>query len=163
VNPRNNIPRVFKESVKNLRFAIVVSKFNQSITKRLLDGAEKCFLKHNIPEKNRKVIYCPGSFELPQVANRLAAQKKWNAIICLGAVIRGETPHFEYVSRETAHGIQNVALRYSIPVIFGVLTTDNEQQALDRTGGPQGHKGWDAALTAIEMAALFRTLKRTSR
>jgi 6,7-dimethyl-8-ribityllumazine synthase len=163
VNPKNNIPRVFQESVKDFRFAIVVSKFNQSITERLLDGAEECLRKHNIPEKNRKVIYCPGSFELPQVANQLAAQKKWNAIICLGAVIRGETPHFEYVSAETARGIQDVALSHSIPVIFGVLTTDNEQQALDRTGGLHGHKGWDAALTAIEMAAIFRKLKRTSR
>jgi 6,7-dimethyl-8-ribityllumazine synthase len=97
------------------------------------------------------------------VANRLAAQKKWDAIICLGAVIRGETPHFEYISAETARGIQDVALRHSVPVIFGVLTTNNEQQALDRIGGSQGQKGWDAALTAIEMAALFRTLKRTSR
>lgn len=159
MNPKNYIPRVFQESAKKFRFAIVVSKFNQSITERLLEGAEQCLRKHKVPEKNRKVIYCPGSFELPQVANRLAAQKKWDAIICLGAVIRGETPHFEYVSTETARGIQDVALHHSIPVIFGVLTTDNEQQALDRTYGSQGHKGWDAALTAIEMAALFRTIK----
>ena len=107
------------------------------------------------------MIFCPGAFELPQVANRLALQKKWDVIICLGAVIRGDTPHFKYVSTETARGIQNVALRHTIPVVFGVLTTDNEQQALDRVGGTQGHKGWDAALTALEMAALFRTLKRT--
>jgi 6,7-dimethyl-8-ribityllumazine synthase len=163
VNPKNHTPRNVQLSSAKLRFAIIVSKFNYPITEKLLDGAEQCLRKHNIPEKNWKVVYCPGSFELPQVANRLAAQKKWDAIICLGAVIRGETPHFEYISAETARGIQDVALRHSLPVIFGVLTTDNEQQALDRIGGSQGHKGWDAALTAIEMAALFRTLKRTTR
>lgn len=108
-------------------------------------------------------MYCPGAFELPQVAQQLAQQKRWDAIICLGAVIRGETPHFDYVCKETARGIQDVALRYSIPVVFGVLTTDNERQALDRVGGPQGHKGWDAALTAMDMAFLFQSLKRTSR
>jgi 6,7-dimethyl-8-ribityllumazine synthase len=133
-----------------------------SITK-LLDGAERCLREHNVPRKNQKVVFCPGAFELPQVANRLAAQKKWDAIICLGAIIRGETPHFEYVSAETARGIQEVALRHSVPVVFSVLTTNNEQQALDRLGGKQGHKGWDAVLTAIEMAVLFRALKRPSR
>ncbi len=163
MNPKNYIPEVVHEPADKFRFAIVVSKFNQHITKRLLDGAEQCLQKHNVPEKNRKVLYCPGSFELPQVANRLAAQKKWDAIICLGAVIRGETSHFEYVCAETARGIQDVALRYSIPVVFGVLTTDNEQQALDRTCGSKGHKGWDAALTAIEMAALLKKLKRNPR
>jgi 6,7-dimethyl-8-ribityllumazine synthase len=129
----------------------------------LLEGAEHCLRDHGVPKKNQKVIFCPGAFELPQVANLLAEQKKWDAIICLGAIIRGDTPHFEYISAETARGIQDVALRYSLPVVFGVLTTDNEQQALDRVGGAQGHKGWDAALTALEMAALFKTLKRRSR
>jgi 6,7-dimethyl-8-ribityllumazine synthase len=109
------------------------------------------------------VFYCPGSFELPLVADRLAAQKRWDAVICLGAIIRGETPHFAYVSAETARGIQDVALRCSLPVIFGVLTTDNKKQALDRSGGSRGHKGWDAAVTAIEMAALLRTLKQKKK
>jgi 6,7-dimethyl-8-ribityllumazine synthase len=109
------------------------------------------------------VFYCPGSFELPLVADRLAAQKRWDAVICLGAIIRGETPHFAYVSAETARGIQDVALRCSLPVIFGVLTTDNKKQALDRSGGGRGHKGWDAAVTAIEMAALLRTLKQKKK
>ena len=129
----------------------------------MLEGAEQCLRDNGVPEKNWKVVFCPGAFELPQVANRLAAQNKWDAIICLGAVIRGDTPHFEYISSETARGIQDVALRYSLPVVFGVLTTDNERQALDRAGGAQGHKGWDAALTALEMAAFFKTLKRKSR
>jgi 6,7-dimethyl-8-ribityllumazine synthase len=163
VNQKKHTTRTLQESAAKFRFALVVSRFNHPITEKLLEGAERCLLEHNVSEKNRKVVYCPGSFELPQVANRLALQKKWDAIICLGAVIRGETPHFEYVSAETARGIQEVALRHSLPVIFGVLTTDNEQQALDRVGGLHGHKGWDAALTAIEMVTLFQTLKRTSR
>ena len=163
MNPKNHTSGIFQESAAKFRFAIVVSRFNRPITERLLTGTEQCLREHSVPEKNWKVVYCPGSFELPQVANRLAAQKKWDAIICLGVIIRGETPHFEYISTETARGIQDVALRHSLPVVFGVLTTDNEQQALDRIGGSQGHKGREAALTAIEMAALFRTLKRTSR
>lgn len=154
---------MFQGSAATLHFAIVVSRFNHHITAKLLEGAEDCLRDHGVPEKNRKVIFCPGAFELPQVANRLAFQRKWDAIICLGAVIRGDTPHFEYISAETARGIQEVALRYSLPVVFGVLTTDNEQQARDRVGGMQGNKGWDAALTALEMAALFKTLKRKSR
>ncbi len=160
MNPRNRIQRTFKGSTANIRIALVVSRFNDHITAQLLDGATRCLREHGVPEKNRKVVFCPGAFELPQVASRLAAQKKWNAIICLGAVIRGDTPHFEYVAAETAHGIQNVALHFSVPVVFGVLTTDNEQQALDRVGGTEGHKGWDAALTALEMAGLFKSLKR---
>lgn len=154
---------MFQGSAAKLRFAVVVSRFNHHITAKLLEGAEHCLRDHGVPEKNWKVIFCPGAFELPQVANWLAMQKKWDAIICLGAVIRGDTPHFEYISTETARGIQDVALHYSLPVVFGVLTTDNEQQALDRIGGAQGHKGWDAALAALEMATLFKTLKRRSR
>ena len=163
MNPRKQTLKTFQGSAAKFQFAIVISRFNQNITTKLLEGAERCLRDHGVSEKNRKIISCPGAFELPQVANRLAAQKKWDAIICLGAVIRGDTPHFEYVSAETARGIQDVALRYSLPVVFGVLTTDNERQALDRVGGAQGHKGWDAALTALEMAALFKTMKRRSR
>lgn len=160
MNPKKHIKKTFQGSVTKLRFAVLVSRFNQNITSKLLDGAEQCLRDHGVPKKNWEVIFCPGAFELPQVANLLAEQKKWDAIICLGAVIRGDTPHFEYISAETARGIQDVALRYSLPVVFGVLTTENEQQALDRVGGVQGHKGWDAALTAIEMASSFKTLKR---
>jgi 6,7-dimethyl-8-ribityllumazine synthase len=163
MNPKKQTRQSFKGSTAKLRFAVVVSRFNNHITAKLLEGVEHCLRDHGVLEKNWNVIFCPGAFELPQVANRLAVQKKWDAIICLGAVIRGETPHFEYISAETARGIQDVALRYSVPVVFGVLTTDNEQQALDRIGGAQGHKGWDAALTALDMAALFHTLKRKSR
>lgn len=161
MNSKNRTRKTFQGPTAKYRFAIVVSRFNQNVTKKLLEGAEHCLKEHGVPEKNWKVVYCPGAFELPQVANKLAIWKKWNAIICLGAVIRGDTPHFEYVAAETARGIQGVALRHSIPIIFGVLTTNNEQQALERVGGIQGDKGWDAALTAIEMAALFQTLRRT--
>ena len=163
MNPMKQTSKTFQGSTAKLQFVIIVSRFNQHITSKLLEGAEHCLRDHGVPEKNRKVVFCPGAFELPQVANRLAAQNKWDAIICLGAIIRGETPHFEYISAETARGIQEVALRYSLPVVFGVLTTDNEQQALDRVGGVQGHKGWDAAFTALEMAAFFKSLKRKSR
>lgn len=162
MNSKNRNHKTFQGSIANKRFAIVVSQFNQNVTKKLLESAERCLNEHGVPEKNRKVVYCPGAFELPQVANKLAVQKKWNAIICLGAIIRGDTPHFEYVAAETARGIQAVALHHSIPIVFGVLTTNNEQQALERVGGVQGDKGWDAALTAIEMAALFQTLRHTS-
>jgi 6,7-dimethyl-8-ribityllumazine synthase len=163
MNPKKYTRKKFQGSAAALHFAVVVSRFNHHITAKLLEGAEHCLRDHGVQEKNRKIIFCPGAFELPQVANQLAVQKKWDAIICLGAVIRGDTPHFEYVCSETARGIQEVALRYSLPVVFGVLTTDNEQQAFDRVGGAQGNKGWDAALTALEMAALFKTLKRKSR
>ena len=163
MNPKKHTRRTFKGSTAKLQFAIVVSRFNRRITTKLLEGAKDCLRDYGVSEKNWKVIFCPGAFELPQVANQLAVQKKWDAIICLGAIIRGDTPHFEYVSKETARGIQEVALRYSIPVVFGVLTTDNEQQALDRVGGKQGHKGWDAALTALEMADLFKILKHASQ
>jgi 6,7-dimethyl-8-ribityllumazine synthase len=163
MNLKKQTSKMFRGSTNKLQFVIIVSRFNQHITAKLLEGAEHCLRDHGIPEKNWKVVFCPGAFELPQVANRLAAQNKWDAIICLGAVIRGDTPHFEYISAETARGIQDVALRYSLPVVFGVLTTNNEQQAMDRVGGDQGHKGWDAAMTAIEMAAFFKTLKRKSR
>jgi len=143
------------------RFAVVVSRFNVTITKRLLDGAVECLKKHGVRDEDVKVFPCPGAFELPQVANALCSQGGWDAIICLGAVIRGETPHFEYVSSEAARGIQEVALRHSAPVTFGVLTTNSRRQAMDRSGGKHGNKGWDAALAAVEMVEVFdRVIKR---
>ena len=154
---------VSPQEIRSLRFAIVVSRFNISVTAKLLEGAEECLLHHGLTKKNYRIFYCPGSFELPQVANVLAAQKEWQAIICLGAVIRGETPHFEYVAAETARGVMETSLRWSKPVVFGVLTTNTEKQALDRAGGKEGHKGWDAALTAIEMTSVFRSVQGTSK
>jgi 6,7-dimethyl-8-ribityllumazine synthase len=159
VNKKSTPLKVIDKPAAKFRYAIIVSQFNKRVTAKLLDGVEQCLHKHGVSEKDRKVFSCPGAFELPQVANVLAGQKQWDVIICLGAVIRGDTPHFEYVCAETARGIQDVALKHALPVVFGVLTTDSEQQALDRVGGTQGHKGWDAALTAIEMAALFHSIK----
>jgi 6,7-dimethyl-8-ribityllumazine synthase len=126
----------------------------------MLEGTVECLRAHGVPEQSYRVFVCPGAFELPQAANRLAAQARWDAVVCLGAVIRGETPHFEYVSAEAARGIQEAALRHRIPVVFGVLTTNTERQALDRSGGRHGNKGWDAAVTALEMVSLFRTMDR---
>mgnify|MGYP001566374151 FL=1 len=152
-----------RTSGRGYRFAIVVSRFNVSITKKLLDAAVDCLKKHGVRKEDVRIFPCPGAFELPQVANVLCASGNWDAVICLGAVIRGETPHFEYVSSEAARGIQNVSLWHSLPVTFGVLTTDTKQQALERAGGKHGNKGWDAALAALEMAHLFEGLKKRRR
>ncbi len=144
-----------------MRIAIAVSAFHADITEGLLNGAQECLRQHGSRESDTAVFRCPGAFELPQIASKLAEQKRWDAVICLGAVIRGETPHFDYVASQSAAGIQQAALKHGLPVIFGVLTTDTVQQAVDRAGGKHGNKGWDAALTAIEMIMLFKDLKRT--
>ncbi|MBI2619000.1 MAG: 6,7-dimethyl-8-ribityllumazine synthase [Ignavibacteriales bacterium] len=146
-----------------MKIAIVVSRFNSGVTSKLLRGAEECLERRRAQRKHLAVFSCPGAFELPQVADKLAASGTWDAIVCLGAVIRGQTPHFDYVARGAAHGIQDVALKRGIPVIFGVLTTENEEQALARAGGNRGNKGWDAAEAAVDMVALFRTMKRSGK
>ena len=147
-------------SASTFRFAIVVSTFNRSVTEKLLNGAQECLKAHGLAKSRTKVFRCPGALELPQVANALVMSSRWDAVICLGAVIRGKTPHFEYVAAETSRGIQQVALRSRTPVVFGVLTTDTEEQARERAGGKHGNKGWDAAIAAIEMAALFKRIQR---
>jgi 6,7-dimethyl-8-ribityllumazine synthase len=139
-----------------MRFAIVVARFNRDITERLLEGAEAMFAKHDAAEV--RVAWVPGAYELPLVAKRCAGAGVVDAVVCLGAVIRGETAHFEFVAGETAAGITRAALDTGVPVIFGVLTVDNLEQALDRLGGSAGHKGEEAALTAIEMVSLLRDL-----
>jgi 6,7-dimethyl-8-ribityllumazine synthase len=143
---------------KKVRVALVVSRFNELVTSRLLSGAQDCLERHGCPESNRTVVRVPGSWELPLVANRLAASKRFDAIVALGALIRGETPHFDYLAAQVARGMAEVGMNSGIPVIFGVLTTDTVDQALDRAGAKSGNKGWDAALSAIEMANLFRAL-----
>lgn len=163
MNPKNYSLKKTRVAAKRIKFALVVSKFNHHVTQKLLDGAISCLKNHGISKKCWDVFYCPGAFELPQVANNLAAQKKWDAIICLGAVIRGETPHFEYVASAAAYGIQKTALEHSIPVIFGVLTTNDEKQAIERAGGLQGNKGWDAVITALEMHQLFKNVKNKKK
>jgi len=164
MNRAKKARRRWKEPVGRIRLAVVVSRFNAPVTKRLLEGAVECLRMHRIPKAAWRVVVCPGAFELPQVAHRLAATESWDAIVCLGAIIRGETPHFEFVSAEAARGIQQVALMYGLPVVFGVLTTNTERQALERSGGKFGNKGWDAIVTALEMISLFRSLgRRTPR
>jgi 6,7-dimethyl-8-ribityllumazine synthase len=140
-----------KLDATGLKFAIIVSRFNDLVSKGLLDGALDCLKRHGAEEASIDIIWAPGAFEIPVVAKKLAT-KKYNAIICLGAVIRGGTPHFDYVASEAAKGVAKVSLDSGIPVIFGILTTDNLEQALERAGAKPGNKGFAAAMSAIEMA-----------
>ena len=150
-----------KLSASDYKFAIIVSRFNESIGKRLLNGAIDCLKKHGCKDKNIDIINVPGAFEIPLAADKAAEKNKYNSIICLGAVIRGETPHFEYVSTAVSSGVLQVGLKHGLPVIFGVLTTDNLKQAKERSGEKTGNKGWEAALAAIEMADLVANLKKS--
>ena len=135
-------------------FGIVVSRFNEFITKRLLDGALDCLRRHGAKENAIEIVPCPGSFEIPQVAQQLANSGKYDAIVCLGCVIRGETPHFDYIAHAVSTGITRLALEANMPIVFGVLTTDSLEQAIERAGAKNGNKGWDSALAAIELADL---------
>jgi 6,7-dimethyl-8-ribityllumazine synthase len=137
------------------RFGIVVSRFNELITKKLLEGAIDCLVRHGADIDAISIAWVPGAFEIPLAAKKMAKSDKWNAIICLGAVVRGSTPHFDYVAAEVAKGIASVGLELETPVIFGVLTTDTIDQAVERAGMKSGNKGWNAALSAIEMADLM--------
>ncbi|MBM4166523.1 MAG: 6,7-dimethyl-8-ribityllumazine synthase [Ignavibacteria bacterium] len=150
-------------SAQEFSFGIVLSRFNSLVTEKLLTGAIDCLLRHGVKEKNISVARCPGAFEISQVAARLVASEEFDAIICLGCIVRGETPHFDYVASATTTGIVDLAEDSEIPVVFGVLTTETMEQAFDRAGGKSGNKGWDAALSAIEMANLFQHIpkKRT--
>ena len=143
-----------------LRFAVIVSRFNSFITDRLLAGAMDALSRTGAEPTGIDVVRVPGSWEVPLVAGELARQKKYDAIICLSAVIRGETPHFDYVAGEAAKGIAQVSASTGVPVAFGVLTTNTLEQAIDRAGAKGGNKGFDAAMTAIEMANLMRTLRQ---
>jgi len=143
---------------KGLRFAIIVSRFNDFITTKLLDGAVDALLRHGATEQNIDIIKVPGSFEIPLTAKKIAEKKTHDAIICLGTIIRGATPHFEYIASEVAKGIATVSLEAEIPVTFGVITADTIEQAVERAGTKSGNKGWDAALVAIEMAQLLKKL-----
>lgn len=145
-------------TAKGLRFGIVAARFNDFITSRLLDGAIDALLRHGATDSDIEVLKVPGSYEIPLAAKMLAKSKKFNAIICLGAVIRGATPHFEYVSAEVSKGVASVSMETGLPVIFGVLTTDTIEQAIERAGTKSGNKGWDAALSAIEMANVMKQM-----
>jgi len=155
------MPKIFegKISAEGFRFAIVVSRFNDFISSKLVDGAMDALRRHGVDEGKVSLIKVPGSFEIPSVAKRLAKSNKYDAIICLGAVIRGATPHFDFIASEVAKGVAGVAMESDIPVTFGVLTTDNLEQAIERAGSKVGNKGWDAAVSAMEMVNLFSQLK----
>lgn len=140
------------------KVGIVVSRFNDFITGRLLDGAVDCLLRHGVKDADIEVVKVPGAFEIPMAARRMVGKKKYDAVLCLGAVIRGGTPHFEYVAGEAAKGVGALALEASIPVLFGVLTTDNLEQAIERAGAKSGNKGWETALAAIEMINVFKQI-----
>ncbi len=149
-------------SAAGLRFAIVVSRFNSFITERLLGGAMDALTRAGGSADLIDVIKVPGSWEVPMIAGEVARQKRYDAVICLSAVIRGDTPHFDYVAAEAAKGIAQVASETGVPVAFGVLTTNTLEQAIDRAGAKGGNKGFDAAMTAIEMANLLRTLRQAT-
>lgn len=145
-------------NAKGKKFAVVVSRFNELISNQLLNGANDCLLRHGADDKDIKVYWVPGSFEIPLTAKKIAMTKKFDAVICLGAVIRGATPHFEYIAAEVSKGIANVGLETGVPVVFGIITSDSMEQALERAGVKAGNKGWDAALTAIEMSDLMNKI-----
>jgi 6,7-dimethyl-8-ribityllumazine synthase len=147
-----------KIKADGLRFGIVVSRFNNFITERLLEGALDALSRHGAGEDAVEIYRTPGSFEIPAVVRQLVERNKYDAIICLGAVIRGATPHFSYISAEVTKGIAQLSLQSAIPIAFGVITADTIEQAIERAGTKVGNKGWDAALSAIEMANLYRTL-----
>ena len=151
-----------KLSGQSLSLAIVVSRFNRLVTERLLAGAQDALARHGIDGEKVDVAWVPGSLELPLVARRLAERGRYDAIVCLGAVIRGETPHFDYVASQAAAGITRVALDTGVPTIFGVITANTLEQALDRAGGKAGNKGYDAVVTAIEMANLLEQVEGTN-
>jgi 6,7-dimethyl-8-ribityllumazine synthase len=143
---------------KGIRFALVVARWNESVTSRLLSGAEDALLRHGADPDTLTIVRVPGSWELALAASRLAATRRFDAIVALGALVRGETPHFDVLAAAAAKGLAQAGMAAGIPVIFGVLTCDTLEQALDRAGGKAGNKGWDAALAAIEMAGLYKRL-----
>ncbi len=145
-----------KLDARKMKLGIIVSRFNNFITEKLLGGAMEALKQHGGEDENIDVVHVPGAFEIPLFAHKMAASGKYTALVCLGAVIRGETPHFEYISAEVSRGIANAMIEHRIPIAFGVLTTNTLEQAVERSGTKMGNKGYEAALTAIEMASLSR-------
>jgi len=144
-----------KLTAKGKKFGLVISRFNELISAQLLSGAKDCLVRHECKQDDITVAWVPGSFEIPLVAKKMAGSEKYDAVICLGAVIRGGTPHFDYISAEVSKGVAQVGLEAGLPVIFGIITADTIEQALERAGTKAGNKGWDAALSAIEMVNLI--------
>lgn len=147
-----------KLTAKNMKIAIVVARFNEFITNKLLSGCVDCLIRHEAADEDLTVAWVPGAFEIPMAAKKLAESGKYDAVICLGAVIRGATPHFDYVCAEASKGIAQVSMQTGVPVAFGVLTTENIQQAVERAGTKAGNKGVDCAMTAMEMVNLFKEM-----
>ncbi len=147
-----------KLNAKDLKFGIVVGRFNEFISSKLLAGAMDALKRHEADEENIDIAWSPGSFEIPMLAKKMAKSGKYDAVICLGAVIRGATPHFDFVAAEVSKGIASAMLETEVPVIFGVLTTDSIEQAIERAGTKSGNKGFDAAMAAIEMANLMKEI-----
>jgi 6,7-dimethyl-8-ribityllumazine synthase len=145
---------------EGLKFGIVVSRFNSLLTDKLLEGAIDCLARHQTDAKAITVARVPGAFEIPYAASKLIGTKNYDAIICLGAVIKGDTPHFDYIANETSKGIARLALDSGVPVVYGIITADNLEQAIERAGTKAGNKGWDAALTALELVNLYREIDR---
>ncbi len=143
-------------NAKGFRFGLVVSRFNEFISGKLLTGALDALKRHDAKDEDIEILWVPGAFEIPLIAKKMAVSKRYDAVICLGAVIRGSTPHFEYVAAEVSKGIALVGLETEIPVMFGIITSDTLEQAIDRAGSKAGNKGWDAALGAIEMVNLIK-------
>lgn len=141
------------------KFALVVSRFNEFLTGKLLDGAVDCLSRHGADEGDLSVVYVPGAFEIPYVASKMARTSKYDAVICLGAIVRGDTPHFDYICNEASKGIARAALETGKPVIFGLVTADTLEQAIERSGTKAGNKGWDAAEAAIELVSLYSVLE----
>ncbi|NOY60217.1 MAG: 6,7-dimethyl-8-ribityllumazine synthase [Calditrichaeota bacterium] len=154
------MPKVYEGQLtaKDKKFGIIVSRFNELICSKLLEGALDCLRRHECRDENIEIAWVPGAFEIPVVAKKFAASKKYDAIICLGAVIRGATPHFEYIAGEVTKGVAQVSLESGMPVSYGIITPDTLEQAIERAGTKAGNKGWDAALSAIEMSDLFARL-----
>ncbi len=144
--------------VRDKKFGVVVSRFNEFLSSKLVEGAIDTLKQHGAEESSIDIVWVPGSFEIPVIAQKIAKSKKYDAVICLGTIIRGDTPHFDYIASEVAKGVSKVSLDTGVPCIFGVITADNLEQAIERTGTKQGNKGRDAALSAIEMANLLEKL-----
>ncbi len=145
-------------TAQGFSFGIVISRFNHLVTQQLLAGALDCLRRHGARDDSITIAYCPGSFEIPQVALQMASAGSVDAVICLGSVIRGETPHFDYIAGEVTRGLGHVAMSTGVPVAYGILTTENLEQALERAGAKAGNKGWDAAITAMELVNLGKQL-----
>lgn len=154
------MPKVIegKLDAKGLRVGLLVSRFNSFVSDRLVEGAIDALLRHGAVQEDIHIVRVPGAFEIPPAARKMAASARYDAIVCLGAVIRGATPHFDYVSAEVSKGVASVSIDSGIPVLFGVLTTDTIEQAIERAGSKAGNKGFDAAVAAIEMANLYKAL-----